>query len=97
MKTITISTMFINDPELVKQIKAGIANPKELSRYLLNHYSAPLLADALAEELIENQASKPIVMTVEEFQAHFRLRGYRFQDGNLIKEGRGRYSNKEEV
>ncbi len=89
--------MFINDPELVKQIKAGIANPKELSRYLLNHYSAPLLADALAEELIENQASKPIVMTVEEFQAHFRLRGYRFQDGNLIKEGRGRYSNKEEV
>lgn len=97
MKTITISTMTINEPELVKQLKAGICNKVELARYLLNNYSAPMLADALAEELIKGQSIKPVVMTVEEFQAHFRLRGYRFQDGNLIKEGRGRYSNKEEV
>ena len=93
-ETITISAMTINEPELVKQLKAGICNKVELSRYLLNHYSAPLLADALAEELIKSQSTKPIVITKEEFAAHFRVQGYRVVDGKLIEEARGNYSKK---
>lgn len=88
--------MTITDGELLKQIKMGIANPKELARYLLNNYSAPMLADALAEELIANQgASKPIVVTKAEFEAHFRIQGYKFQDGQWIPETRGKGNRKE--
>ena len=86
--------MTINDPELVKQLKAGICNPVELSKYLLNNYPATQLAEALAQELIESQVSKPIVLTKEQFETHFRVQGWRFVDGQWQPEARGNYSKK---
>ena len=86
--------MLINDPELIKQIKAGIANPTEVEKYLLNNFSAPALAHELAEYMLEAQASKPVVLTQAEFMAHFRIQGFRFVNGELVKEPRGNYSKK---
>lgn len=88
--------MVIQDTELNKQLKAGICNKVELARYLLNNYSAPMLADALAEELIANQgASKPIVVSRQAFESHFRIEGWKFQNGQWIPETRGKGNRKE--
>lgn len=86
--------MLINDPELIKQIRTGIANPVEVEKYLLNNFSAPALAHELADYILEAQASKPIVITQAEFMAHFRIQGFRFVNGELVKEARGNYSKK---
>ena len=86
--------MLIEDSNLAKDLKAGIANPAELERYLLTHYPAPALAHELAECLIEAQASKPIVITMDQLQAHIRVQGFRWQDGQLTPETRGNYSKK---
>ena len=85
----------INDPTIVKDLKSGIANPTELARYLLNHFPATDLAKELADYMIQSQVSRPVVLSVDEFMAHFRIRGYQYQDGNLIKETRGRKSNQD--
>lgn len=82
--------MIINDTELTKQLKAGICNPRELTRYLLDNYPATQLARELAETIIQSQAIKPIVITKETFEAHFRLQGYKIVNGELIPETRGR-------
>lgn len=87
--------MIIPDAELTKQLKAGICNPKELSRYLLNNYPATQLAEALAEELIENTSSKPIVLTREQFETHFRVQGWKFVDGQWQPETRGNFRKKD--
>lgn len=87
--------MLINDPELIKQLKAGICNPKELARYLLDNYSAPKLAMTLADYMIESQYMKPVTISKDEFLAHFRISGFRFEDGQFVPETRGR--NKKEV
>ena len=81
----------VKDPELVKQLKAGIANPVEIERWLLNNCSAPALAHELAEYLIKAEASRPIVISSPEaFFAHFKIAGYRFVNGTLEPDGRGR-------
>jgi hypothetical protein len=85
----------INDQTILRDLKAGIINPAELSRYLLNTFSAPDLAKELAECMIQLQVSRPIVIGMDECMAHFRIRGYQWQDGNLIKETRGRKSNQD--
>ena len=85
----------IIDAELTKQLKAGICNPKELARYLLNNYPATQLAEALAEELIESHVAKPIVLSEQEFNYHFRIRGMRLVDGKWEKEPRGQYRKKD--
>ena len=87
--------MIITDPTLAKDLKAGVCNPKELSRYLLNNYPATQLAEALAQELIESHVAKPIVLTEQEFNSHFRIRGLRLVDGKWEKEPRGQYSKKD--
>ncbi len=87
--------MLITDPTTLKDFNNGILSHEELSHYLLTHFSAVALANELAEYMQEARINKPIVMSIEEFQAHFRLRGYRFQDGALIKENRGHYSKKD--
>lgn len=85
----------INDQTLLKDLKAGVVNPNELARHLLNNFSAPDLAKELADYMIQSQVSRPIVIGIDEFMAHFRLRGYQWQDGNLLKETRGRKSNQD--
>lgn len=85
----------INDPIIVKDLKSGVVNPTELAKYLLNHFPATDLAKELADYMIQSQASRPIVLSMEELMAHIRIRGYQWQDGNLIKETRGRKSNQD--
>ena len=87
--------MLTLDQTILKDLKAGVANPNELARYLLNHFPATDLAKELADYMIQSQASRPIVLSMEELMAHIRIRGYQWQDGNLIKETRGRKSNQD--
>lgn len=86
--------MLITDTTVLKDIQNGDITKQDLGQYLLNHFSAVALANDLAEAYLTQQKNKPIVMSIDEFNAHFRLRGYRFQDGQLIKENRGHYSKK---
>jgi hypothetical protein len=88
--------MLISDPTLARDLKAGIANPMEVEKYLLNNFSAPALAHELAKYIVEDQASKPIVLTRQQLMAHVRIQGFRWSsDGELIPEARGNYSKKE--
>ena len=86
--------MLIEDPTLLKDLKAGVCNPAELGRYLLNHYPATVLANELAEAIIEQQTTKPIVLTKEAFESHFRIQGWRFEEGQWFPETRGQFSKK---
>ena len=86
--------MLITDPTLARDLKAGIANPAELERWLITNVPAPQLAHELAELLIQEQVSKPVVLTKEQFAAHFRVQGYRIVEGKLVEEARGNYSKK---
>lgn len=86
--------MLITDAETLKAIQAGVMSKQELGKYLLSHFPATALANDLAEAILTAQNSRPVTLSVEEFFAHFKLRGYRFQDGQLIPETRGNYSKK---
>lgn len=88
--------MIITDPNILKDLKAGIANPVEVEKWLLNNCSAPALAHELASYILEAQASKPVVLTQAEFFSHFRIQGLRLdKEGNLVKETRGKFSKKD--
>lgn len=86
--------MLITDPTLARDLKSGIVNPAELERWLITNVPAPQLAHELAELLIQEQVSKPIILTKEQFNVHFRVQGYRVIDGKLTEEARGNYSKK---
>lgn len=88
--------MIITDQNLLKDIRAGIANPVEVEKYLLNNFSAPALAHELADYILEAQASQKIVIPIDQFLSHFRIQGLKLdKDGNLVRETRGNYSKKE--
>lgn len=80
----------ITDPTVLKDLKAGIITQPELAKFLLSKYPVTQLADALADYMLENQYTKPIVISEEAFNAHFRIQGYRFENGQWVKETRGR-------
>lgn len=88
--------MIITEPNLLKDIRAGIANPVEVEKYLLNNFSAPALAHELADYILEAQATKPIVLTRQQLMAHVRIQGFRWDaDGALVPETRGKFSKKD--
>ena len=88
--------MIITEPNLLKDIRAGIANPVEVEKYLLNNFSAPALAHELADYILEAQATKPIVLTRQQLMAHVRIQGFRWDaDGALVPETRGKSSKKD--
>ena len=64
--------MIITEPNLLKDIKAGVANPVEVEKYLLNNFSAPALAHELADYILEAQATQKIVIPLDQFLSHFR-------------------------
>ena len=88
--------MLIVDKEIIKSLKTGDITPVELERHLLNNFSAPALAHELAQCLIEQQAMKPIVITQQQLETHFRIRGWKFTDGYWRAENRGHYAKKDE-
>ena len=81
--------MNIADQSISKRLKEGAITTEELAKYLLDNYPTPVLAMELAECLIEHQEQKPIILSMEEFQAHFRVRGTKWVDGQMVPEGRG--------
>ena len=82
-------TMNITDNNIAKRLKEGLIPAEELAKYLLDTYPTPVLAKELAECLIGQQASKPMLITMEEFQAHFRVKGTKWVDGQMVPDGRG--------
>ena len=81
--------MNINDATIAKRLREGIIPTEELAKYLIDNYTTPVLANELAECLIELQSNKPLLITMEEFQAHFRIKGTKWVDGQMVPEGRG--------
>lgn len=74
------------DRNIYRQAKTGEMTHEELANYLLRTYPVYEIALSLAET-IEYEAPKPITITREEFEQHFKIRGVR-SDGE--KELRGR-------
>ena len=81
--------MKINDPVITRALKEENPDAQEMAKYLLEHYAAPQLSMWLAEELIESQANQPIIITMDEFMAHFRVKGTKWVDGQMVPDGRG--------
>lgn len=66
----------------------------EAAAYLMNNYPVTQISEALADLLLSDfQPVKPIVLTQEEFDAHFRLRGIS-SDNQLERRGRPKGSVK---
>lgn len=81
--------MKISDQIIVRALKEETPDVVEMSKHLLENYSAPQLARWLAEELIESSANQPIIISMDEFIAHFRVRGTKWVDGQMVPDGRG--------
>lgn len=78
------------DRTIYKQAKSGELSIEGLTEYLLRNFSVYEIAKSLAET-IQYEEPRPIILTQEEFSAHFRIRGIR-PDGTV--ENRGRRKDK---
>ena len=74
------------DRNTYRQAKTGEMTHEQLANYLLRTYPVMEIALSLAET-INYESPKPITITMEEFEQHFRIRGVR---PNGDKELRGR-------
>lgn len=62
----------------------------EASKYLTNNYPVTQIAEALADFLLsDSKTAKPIIITQEEFEAHFRIKGFTV-DNAVERRGRPR-------
>lgn len=73
------------DRQIYKQYKDGEISVKEVADYLLRTYPVTEIALALAETL--DFDFKPITITQEEFNLHFRIRGIK-PDGTPENRGK---------
>ena len=87
--------MILTDANIIKDLQAGILTHAELAKHLLNSFPATALANELAEYILVEKAKKPIVITKDQFETHFRIQGWKFQDGQWVQETRGKYSKKD--
>ena len=74
------------DRETYKRYKTGQMTLDKLTEYLIRNFSIYDIAHSLAET-IDYEEPKPIVLTKEEFEAHFRIRGIK-PDGTPELRGR---------
>ena len=79
------------DRQKYKEYKEGIISKKQFAEYLYTTFPTSAIAMALVECMEVDL--KPITITQEEFNTHFRIRGIR-ADGSLEKRGSHR-KNKE--
>lgn len=77
--------MIAIDRQIYKRYKDGEISVKQVADYLLRTYPVTEIALALAETL--DFDFKPITLTQEEFNQHFRIRGIK-PDGTEEKRGR---------
>lgn len=82
--------MIAIDRQIYKQYKEGEISQKQLADYLLRTFPASEIALALAETL--DIDIKPITISQEEFNLHFRIKGVR-ADGT--PENRGTYKRRD--
>ena len=75
------------DRQLCRQYKDGEISTKEVADYLLRTYPVTEIALALAETL--DLEYKPITITQEEFNLHFRIRSIK-ADGTTENRGKRR-------
>lgn len=78
------------DRNIYKQYKEGEISQKQLADYLLRTFPASEIALALAETL--DIDIKPIAISQQEFDLHFRIKGIR-ADGT--PENRGTYKRRD--
>lgn len=78
--------MIALDRNVYRQAKTGEMPLQQLADYLLRTYPVYEIALSLAET-INYEAPKPITITKEEFEQHFRIRGVK-SDGSEEKRGR---------
>lgn len=76
------------DRETYRKAKSGEMSIEQLANYLIKTYPVYEIAMSLAET-INYEAPKPITITREEFEQHFRIRGVR-ADGSSENRGRPR-------
>ena len=80
--------------EVNRAVNTKSITQEELTKNLLEGYSAVEIAESLAEYIMRSACKpSPITVTDEEYQritSLFRVRGVRYLDGNYIKETRGR-------
>ena len=76
------------DRETYKRYKTGQLSLEALTQYLIRNYSIYDIAHSLAET-IDYEAPKPIALSQEEFEAHFRIKGIK-PDGTPETRGRRR-------
>lgn len=80
--------MIALDRQVYKQAKEGTLSIDQLVDYLLKNYPVYEIALSLAET-IQYEPVKPIAISREEFEAHFRIRGVK-SDGTEENRGRPR-------
>lgn len=81
--------------EVSRSIENGAITQEELSRILVEDYSAKNIADSLAEAMLEKreETPSPIVIEKDDYDriiSLFRVKGLRVVDGQVIEETRGR-------
>lgn len=83
--------MLIKDNVVLKDVRAGITQVPELSRYILRTFTITEIVDELSKYIIADQTVKPISISKADFESHFRIIGQRIDDdGNVTVETRGR-------
>ena len=82
--------MIVIDKAIIRQYRTGDMSTKSLADYLLRTYPVTEIALALAETMTYDPP-KPITLTQEEFNEHFRIRGVR-PDGEIERRGRKKES-----
>ena len=68
--------------ELEKEVKDGIAEIRDISKYLIDNYPVKVIADELAELLLL-QPTEQIIVSQEQFNSLislFRVRGFKGTD-----------------
>ena len=83
------------DNDILRGLRAGTIDEDRLAHYLIENFTVLQIARELANMLISEQARKPVVLTKEQFEQHFRIQGFKFVDGTWIKETRGKVKKEE--
>lgn len=73
-----------------RRFKDGEISVEEFADYLLKNHNAYEIALAFAEAAWIEVNVKPITITQAEFDAHFRIRGTKMVNGDIVEENRGR-------
>lgn len=79
------------DRQILKQYKDGELSTKDVADYLLRTFPVTEIALALAEIMAFDADYRPITISQEEFNLHFRIRGIK-PDGT--PENRGKRKDK---